>query len=222
MNSFGKVALLKEAWEIFKKNLNVILMVVAVYFVYYLGQFFVKVAFARSPLALIFSLIFTIIFLVIQIGSYNFMLRVVDGKTATIKDLYTYSNMTMKVLRNIAAIILVGAMVAGPMVLAIFLAEFLHTNIFVLGGLIYLIFGIYLAMRLMFVTYYIVDKNAGVVDSIKMSWELTRNAVINLFLLSIVFAIVNFIGALLFGIGLAITVPLTFLATALLYRKFQK
>ncbi len=178
-------------------------MVVGVYFVYYLGQFFVKIAFARSPLAVLFSLAFTIIFLVIQIGTYNFMLKVVDGKAATIKDLYSYKDMTMKILRNIVAGIIVGVIVGI--------------------GLIFLIIpGIYLGIRLMFFTYYIVDKDAGVMDSIKMSWELTRNGVINLFFLSILFLIVNFIGALLFGIGLAITVPLTFLATATLYRKFQK
>lgn len=178
------------------------LMVVGVYFVYYLGQFFVKVAFARSPLATIFSLIFLVIFFVVQIGTYNLMLKVVDGKAAVIKDLYTYTDMTMKILRNIAAGLIVG--------------------VIVLIGLIFLVIpGIYLGIRLMFFTYYIVDKNAGVMDSIKMSWELTRNGVINLFLFSILLFILNFIGALLFGIGLAITVPLTFLATALLYRKFQ-
>lgn len=203
MNSFGKVALLKEAWELFKKNLNIILIVIGVYFVYYLAQYLVNYSFRGSFLATILSIVFLIIFLVIQLGTYNLMLKVVDGHKATYVDLYTYSNITMKILRNIAAGIIVG---------------------FIVGiGFIFLIIpGIYLGIRLMFFTYYIVDKNAGVVDSIKMSWELTRNGVINLFLLSILFLIVNFIGALLFGIGLAVTMPLTFLATAVLYRKFQK
>ena len=73
----------------------------------------------------------------------------------------------------------------------------------------------------MFFTYYIVDKDAGVIDSIKKSWELTKNGVVNLFLLALIFFVINFIGAILI-IGLAVTMPLTFLATALLYRKFQK
>jgi uncharacterized membrane protein len=202
VNSFGKIALLKQAWELFKKNLNLMLMVVAIYFVYYFGQYLVKVAFRQSPLGALFSVIFLLVFLVVQIGTYNLMLKVVDGKTAVLADLYTYSNMTMKVLRNIAAGIIVGVIV-------------------VLGLICLVIPGIYLGIRLMFFTYYIVDKNAGVIDSIKMSWELTRNGVVNLFLFSVLLAVLNFIGALLFGVGLAVTVPLTFLATALLYRKFQ-
>lgn len=203
MNSFGKVALLKEAWELFKKNLNIILIVIGVYFVYYLAQYGVGYVLGNSVMASIISLVFLIIFLVIQLGTYNLMLRVVDGHKADIKDLYTYPNVTMKIVRNIVAGILVGLAVVG-------------------GLILFIIPGIYIGIRLMFFTYYIVDKDNGVMDSIKSSWNLTRNGVINLFLLSILFLIVNFIGALFFGIGLAITMPLTFLATAVLYRKFQK
>lgn len=203
MNSFGKVALLKEAWELFKKNINIILAVIAVYFVYYILQYVIGLTLGESALASIISLVFSIAFLVIQLGVYNVMLKVVDGKNPTYKDLYSYPDPVMKILRNIVAGIIVG--------------------IAIIGGLILLIIpGIYIAVRLMFFTYYIVDKNAGVMDSIKMSWELTKGGAMNLFLLGILFFVVNFIGALLFGIGLAVTMPLTFLATALLYRKFQK
>jgi len=203
MNSFGKVDLIKEAWALFKKNLNVVLALMGVYLVYYIAQYGVNYLFKNSILASILSLVFLIVFLVIQLGAYNLVLKIVDGHKATIQDLYTYPNITMKILRNIAAGIIVGVIVLG-------------------GLILFVIPGIYLGIRLMFFTYYIVDKDAGVMDSIKMSWELTRNGVINLFFLSILFLVINFIGALFFGIGLAITIPLTFLATALLYRKFQK
>jgi uncharacterized membrane protein len=203
MNSFGKIALLKEAWELFKKNLNIILIVIGVWFVYYLAQYGVSYIFGQSFMASILSLVFLVVFLVIQLGTYNLMLKVVDGHKADIKDLYTYPNIAMKVVRNIVAGILVGLAVLG-------------------GLILFIIPGIYVAVRLMFFTYYIVDKDAGVMDSLKMSWNLTKGGVINLFLLSLLFIFVNFIGALLFGIGLAVTMPLTFLATAVLYRKFQK
>jgi len=204
MNSFGKIALLKEAWELFKKNLNIILIVIGIWFAYYLVQYVSGYLFeSQSFLASILSLVFFIIFLVIQLGTYNLMLKVVDGHKADIKDLYKYSNALMKVLKNIVAGLLVGLAVVG-------------------GLILFIIPGIYIAVRLMFFTYYIVDKDAGIMDSIRMSWDLTKGGVVNLFLLSILFIIVNFIGALLFGIGLAVTMPLTFLATAVLYRKFQK
>lgn len=203
MNNFSKTDLLKEAWELFKKNLNLLLGLIGVYFAYYIAQWLISYLFPRSVIASLFSLIFIIIFLVIQLGAYNMVLKIVDGKHATLKDLYTYPNMAMKIIRNIVAGILVGVMV-------------------LIGLIFFVIPGVYIAIRLMFFTYYIVDKDAGIMDSIKMSWELTKNGVINLFLLAIIFFVLNFIGALLFGIGLAITMPITFLATATLYRKFQK
>lgn len=203
MNSFGKIALLQEAWELFKKNLNIILALMGVYLVYYLAQYVLGFAFEGNPLATIISLVFLILFLIIQLGAYNLVLKIVDGHKAVIQDLYTYSNMGMKVLKNIVAGFLVGVIVLG-------------------GLILFIIPGIYLGIRLMFFTYYIVDKDAGIIDSLKMSWDLTRGGVINLFLLSLLFLLINFIGALFLGIGLAVTMPLTFLATAVLYRKFQK
>jgi uncharacterized membrane protein len=202
MDKFGKVALLKEAWELFKKHLNVILMVIGLYFAYYLAQYGVNYVFRNSALASFFSLVFFIVFLVIQLGAYNLMLKIVDGHKGDVKDLYTYPNAGMKILRNIVAGLIVGFIVG-------------------IGLIFFILPGIYLAVRLMFFTYYIVDKEVGIMDSIKMSWALTKGGVINLFLLGLLFAVINFIGAMLFGIGLAVTLPLTFLATALLYRKFQ-
>lgn len=202
MNDFSKTGLIKEAWELFKKNLNVVLMLIGVYFVYYLAQYGVNYLFRESALAAILSLVFLIFFLILQLGSYNLILKVVDHKTPTLKDLYTYPDMAMKIVRNIVAGIIVGFIVLG-------------------GLLLFVIPGIYLAVRLMFYTYYIVDKDAGIMDSIQRSWKLTQGGVINLFLLGVLFVIINFIGALFFGIGLAVTLPLTFLATAILYRRFQ-
>lgn len=203
MNSFGKVALLKEAWGLFKKHINVVVALIAVYFVYYIAQYILGMVLGESILASLISLVFSIAFMVIQLGAYNLMLKIVDGKPASLKDLYTYPDPVMKIIRNIVAGILVGLAVVG-------------------GLILFIIPGIYVAVRLMFYTYYIVDKNAGVMDSIKMSWNLTKGGVMNLFLLGILFFAVNFVGALILGIGLAVTLPLTFLATALLYRKFQK
>jgi uncharacterized membrane protein len=202
VNNFSKTDLLKEAWELFKKNLNLLLGLIGVYLAYYIAQWLISYLFGNTPLASLLSLIFAILFLAIQLGAYNMILKLVDGKNAVLKDLYTYPNLTMKVVKNVVAGFLVGLAVVGGLILLI-------------------IPGIYIAVRLMFFTYYIIDKDAGIIDSLKMSWELTKNGVMNLFLLALIFLAINFVGAILV-VGLAVTMPLTFLATALLYRKFQK
>lgn len=203
MNSFSKSALIKEAWEMFKKNLNSFMLLIGVYLVYYVAQYASNMIFQDSGIAFIVSLVFLVVSLVIQLGAYNFVLKIVDGKKAQLVDLYSYPDMVMKIVRNIVAGIIVAFAVG-------------------LGFILFIIPGIYLLVRLMFFTYYIVDKNAGIMESIQMSWNLTKGSVVNLFLLGVIFLFINFLGALVFGIGLAVTLPLTFLATALLYRKYQK
>lgn len=203
MNDFGKVIVLKEAWILFKKNLNLVLGLIGVYFAYYVLQYVIGYIFQNSAIGSLISFIFIILFLVIQLGAYNLVLKIVDGKKAALSDLYTYSNAGIKVLRNIVAGLIVGFLV-------------------VIGLIFFIIPGIYIGVRLMFFTYYIVDKDAGIIDSIKKSWELTKSGVINLFFFGLILLFINFLGMLFFGIGLAITMPLTFLATAIVYRKFQK
>ena len=88
MNKFGKVALLKEAWALFKKNLNVVVMLIGVYFAYYIAQYVSTYLFGNTQIAFIMSLVFIVISLILQLGSYNLMLKLVDGKNPQIKDLY--------------------------------------------------------------------------------------------------------------------------------------
>ena len=202
MNNFSKSDLLKEAWELFKKHLNLLLGLIGVYFAYYIAQWLISYLFPQSAIASLLSFVFALLFLAIQLGAYNMILKLVDGKNAVLKDLYTYPNVAMKVVKNIVAGILVGFAVGA-------------------GLILFIIPGIYIAVRLMFFTYYIVDKDAGILDSIKMSWNLTKGGALNLFLLGLIFFVINFVGAILV-VGLAVTLPLTFLASALLYRKFQK
>lgn len=196
MNSFGKVDLVKEAWALFKKNLNLFALLVGVYIVYYL----VNGLFNDS---VILSLLLSIVSLILEIGSINLVLRLVDGEKADIKDLYSYSNLPMKAFKTFIASIFAG--------------------IAFVGGLILLVIpGVYIAIRLQFFVYYIVDKDADIMDALKMSWDLTKNGKLNLFLFDVLLVLLNFGGALLLGVGLLLTLPLSLVAMTLLYRKFQK
>lgn len=211
MNSFGKVDLLKEAWELVKKNVNLFAMLIGVYAVYYIVQIPFKSAprydaygyVSYNPASGLVSLLFSALGLVLELGAINLILHLVDGKKADIKDLYTYPNLLMKVLK-----MFVGSILAG---------------IAVVGGLILLVVpGIYVAVRLQFFMYYLVDKDLGIIDALKASWNVTKGGLVNLFLFDVLLVLINFVGALLFGLGLLITVPLSCTAMTLLYRKVQK
>ncbi len=202
MNSFAKVELLKDAWALLRKNLNLFALLVGVYLIYYIAQYAIQGALRYSLASGLISLVFSVISLVLELGSINLVLHLIDGKKAEIADLYNYSNLAMKILKTFVASILFGIA-------------------FVVGLILLVIPGVYIAIRSQFFVYYIVDKDAGIVDSLKMSWNLTKNGVLNLFLFDLLLIFLNILGAILFGIGLLVTVPLSLIAVTSLYRKFQ-
>jgi uncharacterized membrane protein len=79
--------------------------------------------------------------------------------------------------------------------------------------------GIYFAIRFYFFIYFIVDKKAGIIESLKRSWEITKGQAWNLFLFNLVLFGINLLGVICFLIGLLVTLPITGVATAFVYRK---
>lgn len=90
----------------------------------------------------------------------------------------------------------------------------------VLVGLIFLILpGIYLLVRLQFFTYLLVEhENMGAIESFKRSMGMTKGRFWSLFGFGLVFVGINLLGLLAFGVGLFITIPVTCIAYAKLYR----
>mgnify|MGYP001603300362 FL=1 len=130
-------------------------------------------------------------------------LEIVDGKKPIFKDLFKkYSDWKIFVNYILASILTALAVVVGLILL--------------------IVPGIYLAIRLQFYKYLIVDKgDIGPVDAIKESWRMTEGETWNLFLFLILIALLNIAGALLLGIGLFATIPITLLSYGLLYRKLH-
>ncbi|MBI2621451.1 MAG: hypothetical protein HYW63_02275 [Candidatus Levybacteria bacterium] len=197
MKQFDKIGLIKHAWEIVKKNVRLIALLVGAFIVYQIIQGIVQGFFRESVLAVLVSLAFTVITLFLEIGAIKIFLKLVDGQKAEITELWAYPQY---LLRMIGASILFG--------------------LIVLAGFILLIIpGIYLAIRLQFYSFYIVDKNEGVIDSLQKSWKVTQGNVINLFLFMLLLVALNILGALALLVGLLVTIPVSFIAVTLLYRK---
>jgi len=90
-----------------------------------------------------------------------------------------------------------------------------------LGTLLLIVPGIILGIKFMFFSYFIVDKNAGIIESLEKSAELTKGSKTNIFLLALLLWLINAAGALCLGIGLIITMPLSMTAVAYVYRKLH-
>jgi len=100
-----------------------------------------------------------------------------------------------------------------------FLAYILY-GLIVLGGIIlFIIPGIIWAIKFQFFPYLIIDKKLGPIEALKQSAAITQGVKWQLWVFSLATGVVNIIGALLLIVGLFVTIPVTMLATAFVYRK---
>ena len=144
---------------------------------------------------------------VVQIGFTKIILELYDGRSLTLSYLYSLYPLT---LRYIGASILYGLMS-------------------LIGYVLLIIPGIIWSIKFGFYSYLIVDKNAGLIDSLKKSSALTQGVKMNLFLFYILLFLLNtvgllalvigLIGLLVWGIGLLVSIPTTIMATVYVYRK---
>jgi hypothetical protein len=77
---------------------------------------------------------------------------------------------------------------------------------------------VYLGARFMFASYYVVDKKLGPIESVKASWHLSRGRVWKLIALTFVLGFISVAGVLALFIGLLITIPISIVAQAFVYR----
>lgn len=199
VQQFDKVGLIKDSWELVKKNARLIALLMAAFIGYQVIQGIVQNIFRESVVAALISLAFTVLTLFLEIGFIKIVLKVVDGQKAEVTELWAYPQY---LLRMIGASIVYGLIVVAGLILLV-------------------VPGIYLALRLQFYSYYIIDKNAGAIDSLRMSWKVTQGNLLNIFLFELLLIGINILGALALGIGLLITIPVSFVAVTLLYRKLQ-
>ena len=103
-----------------------------------------------------------------------------------------------------------------------FIAGLLFSLSLCIGLVFFIIPGIYLYLRLQFYGQFIVDENAGSIESLKKSWNLTKGYELSLFLLMLAQLFILIIGALLFLVGLLVAYPLVIMSQCYVYRLLNR
>ena len=101
-------------------------------------------------------------------------------------------------------------------------ASFLYGLLVVFGLILFIIPGIYFALKYGMVTYVIVDKNAGIGEAFGMSARITNGNKWNLLMLGILVMLVNIAGLLALLYGLLVSIPVTMIASAYAYDRLSK
>ena len=160
----------------------------------------------------------------IGIGQTLFLLRVARGQNASFGDVFRGGPYILPVivsslafglvLGGVVALGLIPGMVAtavtggnpmvGPLVLG-------------LGLLIAGVVGIILALRLSQYYYLVIDRDAGIMESLRLSLEVTRGNAGNIGAIGFATGLINLAGLLACGVGLLFTIPFTYLLFSVTY-----
>ena len=90
-------------------------------------------------------------------------------------------------------------------------------------GLVLLIFpGIIWASTYLFYGYILIDEKEKPIASLKRSKELTKNNRLQIFYFLLVLLGINLLGALLLGVGLLVTIPISFISMGYVYNKLKE
>jgi hypothetical protein len=66
--------------------------------------------------------------------------------------------------------------------------------------MLFILPGIFIGIRFSLFSYFIIDQNAGVIESLKMSYKVTENHTWNLFLLCLLVAIITSVPKMIFSL----------------------
>lgn len=95
-------------------------------------------------------------------------------------------------------------------------------GLIVTGGLILLIIpGIMWAIKYAFFGFVMVDKHAGIMESLRASAKMTDGVKWELLGFGLLMGVINVLGALALFIGLFVTVPISLMASVFVYRKLE-
>lgn len=116
----------------------------------------------------------------------------------------------------------IKARLNGQNVLVLAVCSFLVGLLTGVGFLLFIIPGVIIALMFAFTSYVVMDKGTNVNDTFATVRELTRGVRGKIFLLFLAEVGINILGLLCLGVGLLVTIPLTTLAGAHIYRQLTK
>ncbi len=169
--------------------------------------------------------------LIVMIGLVGLSLRIVDGQPTAWKDLLLpFTNKTIfikSLLGTLLYMVIIGLLVTligvidAAVIFKLFSSSEDHIWLAVGVGILSLWPLLYISLRLKFYIYAIIDSSADVRTSFTSSWNSTRGMFLKLLAFNLILAAINLLGLLLLGVGLVITVPLSLIAYAYVYKMLK-
>lgn len=197
MHSFSIKEEVLYGWEVFKKRFAFIVgVLVFVYAITFSLQFFAGFFEEFSPfVSFVLAVVATLLSIIFNMGLITVALKLARTEPAAFDDLFD----------------------PIPRFFSFLGGSILYGLIVFFGFLLFIVPGIYWALKYMFFQYLIIDRDMAPFAALHASGEMTKNVKLKLLLLSVALGLLNLIGALALGVGLLITVPIGMIAFAHVY-----
>lgn len=195
--NFSTSKLVSEAWGIWKNHIIFTWLILGILLV---ASMFFSFLDPKGESAII-SLFSLVVMFFLELGVIGLWLKLVrTGEEGKLAELFSKHQIF---LRAFAANIVYGVLI-------------------VIGLICFIVPGIYIGIRFMFLNYLFVDQNLGFKEAFSESSRMTKGIKWDLFGYLIVILLLNILGVLFFFVGLFVSVPVTALATTLLYNTLRE
>lgn len=221
-------------WELVKRNLEIVVFSTLAYSIFNISLRIDD--FNIDPLPLFLMIAFAAAGIVVQIGYVKMTLRLHDGDSFRLKELFSYWRLFWRYLGThfLYTAIIAGAMIvcaiiasAGTLVtmfpLIVFAENFVTVPLIIAVAFMWVAVGFVpvflLALRYSFAFLLVVDKGLMPLPAMRRSKEITKGHKSQLLLFWAVAVAFNLVGLAFVFVGLLLTVPATMIAYAHAYRK---
>ena len=189
---------------------------------------------------IIFILSTALLIMGLEIGYTKFVFSIIDNKKNQMGLIFNYFHLLSNYCLAMIIYYIIILIVIAPLGIFIWLkygadffnviknalidpyfqglaSSYLDLNQLMLIIIVCLLPGMYVAMRFSFWSYFVIDQESNSIESIKKSWVLTENKIIEIFILGCVLLFFNLIGTLTI-VGVCFTIPISYLFFCLYFR----
>jgi uncharacterized membrane protein len=201
MKQFSIGEALSFGWETWKSNaLLWIGVLIVAGIIQSLPQIPTQTMRDRPALAIILGLVGFFLSELMGIGLIKISLSFVDTGRAEFADLFN----------------------GYPVFVSYVIASIIFGVMFVIGLFLLVVPGIIVAVIFALFSYAIIDRGMGPIDALQRSMDLTRGVRMDLFLFGLATLGLNLLGMIPCFLGLFVTMPMTMMAAAYIYRRLDR
>jgi uncharacterized membrane protein len=186
-------------WEKTKTNSTVLFQGVLALFGIHVASLIIEKTLHNSIEGFLATTLLMVVSLAVGVGMTIVSLRIARGVPATYKDIVPSADILWRYC----------------------LASVLSALAIIGGLILFILPGIYVAIRLMMVRFLILD-GSGVRESLQQSFDMTKGAEWKLLGFMVALILINVLGMLALIVGLLVTIPISMMASAQVYLLLKK